>query len=97
MHWRTIMKLCMYLRDHGLKVLPTFLDTVTLWSKVIITFQINANSFKWIFSIVMRLVLIDWLQLLISADAPMLASVVLGPVIAANVFVFYSFSIYWER
>ncbi len=88
MHWCTITKLCMYHRDHDLKVLKTFWDSVTLWSKVIMKFQINANSFLWILTIVMRLVLIDWLQLLISADGLMLASVVLGPVISACSYIF---------
>ncbi len=60
MNWCPITQLCMYHRDHDLKVLKKFWDSVTLWSKVIMKFQINANSFLWILPIVMRLVLPYW-------------------------------------
>ncbi len=59
LHWCTITKLCIYHQDHDLKVRKTFWDSATLWSKVTMKFQINANSFLWILPIVMRLVLID--------------------------------------
>ncbi len=54
MHWCTITNFCMYHRYHDLNVLKKFWDSATLWSKVIMKRQINANSFLWILPIVMR-------------------------------------------